>query len=401
MEDGITLTKKELAIQEIATGDSAQEVEAIRAQPKWMTILRLAEVTLLLYCFLVGISMLSGSFKMMGSSFTESLLNITSNPFIGLMGGMLATCLVQSSSVTTAIVVGLVASETLTVGAAVPMIMGANIGTSVTNTIVSLGFVKSRNTFKKAFAAATIHDFFNLLSVAVILPIEIMTGFLEKSATALSAMLYGASSGLKFKSPIKAAIKPAAKGMKSFVVDTLGFESVTGGLVLMGLSAIVIVLTLTMIVKVMKRVVETRSGEIIHEILTKNALVTILLGAGFTFMVQSSSITTSILVPMAGAGLINLMTVLPVTLGANIGTTGTAFLAALAGNMAGLSIALVHLLFNILGIMIWFPNKKMRSVPIWMAEKLSEKVSQQRIYALVYLAVVFFVIPLTGVFLFR
>ena len=121
---------------------------------------RFISVVLLLYFFLVGVKLLGGSFKMMGSGFATSLLDVTHNPILALFSGMLATVLIQSSSVTTSIIVGLVASGTLPLGGAIPMVMGANLGTSVTNSLVSLGYLKNKQHFKKAFAAATIHDFF-------------------------------------------------------------------------------------------------------------------------------------------------------------------------------------------------------------------------------------------------
>ena len=88
-------------------------------------------------------------------------------PFVGLMAGMLATVLFQSSSVTTSIIVGLVSAGSVSITGAIPMIMGANIGTSVTNTLVSLGYMNDTKSFKRAFAAATVHDFFNLISVTI------------------------------------------------------------------------------------------------------------------------------------------------------------------------------------------------------------------------------------------
>ncbi|MEI5617209.1 thymidylate synthase, partial [Streptomyces brasiliscabiei] len=87
--------------------------------------------------------------------------------------------LIQSSSTVTSIIVGLVAGG-LPVELAIPMIMGANIGTTVTNTLVSLGHVRYKDEFKRAFASATIHDFFNLLAVAIFLPLEMAFGILEK-----------------------------------------------------------------------------------------------------------------------------------------------------------------------------------------------------------------------------
>ena len=152
-------------------------------------IARAAVAIGLLYLFLVGISTLEAGIKALGSDFQEGLLESVTNPVAGLFAGMLATVLVQSSSVTTSTLVGLVGSGTLTVEAAAPMIMGANIGTTITNTIVSLGHARRSEEFRRAFAAATMHDFFNILAVLVFFPLELTTGFLTHAAEALADVI--------------------------------------------------------------------------------------------------------------------------------------------------------------------------------------------------------------------
>jgi sodium-dependent phosphate cotransporter len=162
----------------------------------------------LLYCFLVSIGLMGTAFKGFGKGFAENLIRTTSNPFIGLFIGILATSIVQSSSTTTSLVVGMVGSGVIEVSCAIPIIMGANIGTTVTNTLVSLGHVSRRDEFRRAISAATVNDFFNLICVVILFPLELATGFLEKSATLMSASFEGIG-GIKFTSPIKLATKPA------------------------------------------------------------------------------------------------------------------------------------------------------------------------------------------------
>lgn len=355
----------------------------------------------LLFFFLVGVKTLSGSFKMMGGGFTNGLLSLNSSPILGLFSGMLATVLVQSSSATTSIIVGLVAAGSLPISGAVPMIMGANLGTSVTNTLVSLGYVKDNTNFRRAFAAATVHDFFNILSVLVLLPIEIASGFLTKSATALASVLYGTSSGFKFSSPLKAAIKPFAKGIKAFFVDTIALDKNIAGIAMLITSGIIILACLSLIVKITKKVVDQNKNEVLEKLLSKNAYASLLFGALVTFSVQSSSITTSLLVPLAGAGFLSLEAVLPVTVGANIGTTTTALIASLTGNVSGLAIALVHLLFNLCGTLIWFMIPQGRAVVIKLCEGLAFKTEKKRVYGLSYIVVFFFVLPLSLTYVLR
>lgn len=355
-------------------------------------IQRMLIVTLLLYLFLIGVNTLSGGMKLMGAGFANTLFEMAGHPFVSLMMGMFATVLFQSSSVTTSIIVGLVSAGTLNITGAIPMIMGANLGTSVTNTIVSLGYVRNKANFKKAFAAATVHDFFNILTVIILLPIELMTGFIEKLATSTSALLYGSVSGAKYSSPIKALISPPSGAIKNLSISTFGNEA--GGIAMMVLACLIIIGSLSLIVKTMKVLIENHKGEIIDRMLSKNGYVAILFGALITVAVQSSSITTSLLIPMAGSGLLNLSSIYPVTIGANIGTTGTALLAALTGNMAGLSIALVHLFFNLFGALIFFPIKKLRRIPIKCAEILAETIEESKMIGFGYVGAVFFLVPM-------
>lgn len=372
---------------------SVSKLSQIDKQQLLETILRVIFIVALLYLFLVGVKVLGGSFKMMGGGFAKGLLNATANPLIGLFSGMFATVLIQSSSVTTSIIVGLVSSGTLPMAGAIPMVMGANLGTSVTNTLVSLGYLKNQKQFKDAFAAATIHDFFNILTVAVMLPLELATGFLAKAATSMAAVLYGTSESMKYNSPVKAAIKPFAKGVKVFVTDIMSLSGTVAGIVMMLIAATMIIMALSLIVKTMKKVVESNKGQIIENLLAKNGYIAIFFGAILTISVQSSSITTSLLVPMAGAGLLTIESILPVTIGANIGTTATALLASLTGNVSGLAIALVHFLFNIAGMFFWFVHPKMRQVPIKLCNTLASYTLKNRAYGLAYILIVFFALP--------
>ncbi len=369
------------------------KIENINKQQLIDTIIRVFVVIGLLYLFLVGVKVLGGSFKLMGGGFAKGLLNATANPILGLFSGMFATVLIQSSSVTTSIIVGLVASGTLPMGGAIPMVMGANLGTSVTNSLVSLGYLKNQRQFKDAFAAATIHDFFNILTVAVMLPLELATGFLAKTATYFAGVLYGTSEAVKFSSPVKAAIKPVANGTKVLITDIMGLSGTVAGVVMMLTAATMIIMALSLIVKTMKKVVESNKGEIIENLLAKNGYVAIFFGAILTISVQSSSITTSLLVPMAGAGLLTTSSILPVTIGANIGTTATALLASLTGNVAGLAIALVHFFFNVAGMVIWFVHPTLRKVPVKLCNLLAEKTMKNRSYGIAYIFIVFFGLP--------
>ncbi|XP_055286599.1 sodium-dependent phosphate transport protein 2A [Moschus berezovskii] len=161
-----------------------------KPEPGLVQKLRRAGVTLLkvplmlsfLYLFVCSLDVLSSAFQLAGGKVAGDIFKdnaILSNPVAGLVVGILVTVLVQSSSTSTSIVVSMVSSGLLEVSSAIPIIMGSNIGTSVTNTIVALMQAGDRTDFRRAFAGATVHDCFNWLSVLVLLPLEAATGYLH------------------------------------------------------------------------------------------------------------------------------------------------------------------------------------------------------------------------------
>ncbi len=360
---------------------------------------RSALVVLLIYVFLVGVSSLETGIKIMGEDTQERLFSTVSNPFAALCVGVLGTVLVQSSSASTSVIVGLVASGALGVGDAVPMVMGANIGTTVTNTLVSLGHIRQSNEFRRAFAAATVHDFFNVCAVALLLPLELLFGVVSKPAEWLSGSLVG-SAGSDWKSPVKAWVKEPVGWLKDLwgaVVENPNLRGV--GMVLTGL--VIVLVALAFITRNMKKLVADRVERSVNALLGRGGgALALLLGVVITIAVQSSSITTSILIPLAGAGVVTLRNAYPVTLGANVGTTITALLAALAASKPeALTVALAHTTFNVVGILLLYVVPVARSVPLIGAERLADVAVERRSLAVAYVAVAFIIVPLLGVVL--
>ena len=370
---------------------------------KWEipTLLRALFVIALLYLFLTGVELLGGGFKNLGKDLVDGLFEGVSNPVGGLFVGLLATVLVQSSSVSTSVIVGLVAAGVVNTGDAVPMIMGANLGTTVTNTLAALGHVRHDIEFKRAFAAATVHDFFNILAVIVFLPIELITGYLSSTATWLTDTLIG-SSGSDFKSPLKEAVKLPAKWVKE-LLSSMGSHGDIKGVLMIAIGLLFIFISLAYITKNMRLLVADRVETAInHALGAGSGMVAILLGAIITISVQSSSITTSVLVPLAASGVLTLQNIYPVTLGANVGTTVTALLASLAtGSPAAVTVAIVHTLFNISGIIVFYPFQKLRQIPINLANRLSDIAVEHRSLALSYTLIAFVIVPLLGVLILR
>lgn len=361
-------------------------------------LVRGAVVLFFLYLFLVGISFLEAGIGTLGGGFQAGLLASVSHPISGLCAGLLATALVQSSSVTTATIVGMVGAGTLPLLLAVPMVMGANIGTTITSTLAALGSIRRADEFRKAFAAATMHDFFNLISVAILLPLELTTRLLSRTAVALTELLRGQN--LNYAEPTRSPIRTAVKFPVELVEGVLPSGGVAATLFLV-IALGLIFLSLALITRNMRRLVagsvETAMNRLIG---TGGGAIGILLGMGVTVAVQSSSITTSILVPLAASGVLTLRSAFPITLGANIGTTVTALIASLAvARPEGLSIALVHLLFNTLGTAIIYPIPRIREVPIRLAEGLANLAVKRKRVVVIWVVTSFVILPLMGVFL--
>ena len=340
----------------------------------------------------------------------------------------------------------------LEVEPAIPIIMGANIGTSVTNTIVSIGQIADKEQYRRAFAGATVHDMFNLLSVLILLPLELASRYLFRLTERIVKPLNQKSSdkGLKrdllkkitkpFTQVIiqldtdlieKIARKTGTKEEKSlslikvvcgkptnisglqnitdakpckFLFHNTGMSDTGVGIILLILSLILLCVCLVVIVKTLHSLLRGQIALVIRK--TFNAdfpkpfgfltgYIAILVGAGLTILIQSSSIFTSTLTPLVGLGIVGLDRVYPLTLGSNIGTTATGILAALASDelQLALQIALCHLFFNISGIIIWYPIPHLRRVPIKLAKTLANTTAEYKWFAIVYLFVVFFILP--------
>jgi len=354
---------------------------------------RLLTLLLLLYGFLVSIGMLGKAFKMFSGGFVDGLIESASNPLLGLFVGVLATTLVQSSSTTTSLVVALVGSGGMPIDTAIPIVMGANIGTSVTNTLVSLGHIGRGGEFERAFAASTVHDFFNILAVMTLFPLQMATNFLGTLSSQL-ANLFAEVGGMTFASPLKAVTGPAVKA----VAQLLDGHPWT----LLILALVIMFASLRYLVVALKSIVLGRVEAFFDQTLFANAGRAMLFGLLITVLVQSSSITTSLAVPLAGAGILTLIQIFPYTLGTNIGTTITAILAALAvGEISAVTVAFAHLLFNICGIALIWPVPAIRRIPLRLAGSFAAIAANHRWIAIAYILVCFYAVPFAAILLLR
>jgi len=356
-------------------------------------LIKTLQILGLLYLFLLSIELIGMGFKLFGKEFAHALIETTSSPFVGLFIGILVTSMVQSSSTVTSIVVGMVAGGTLTISGAIPIVMGSNIGTSVTNTIVSLGSLSRRNEFQKAFSAAVVHDFFNILSVLILFPLQISFNVLGVLSKELADIFVG-SSGVTFKSPLKLIVNPLA----TQIAELLNKNPV----LIVILALIILFIALRYIVVVLKSIFINKAENFFDKVIFKSTMTSLAFGLILTVLVQSSSITTSLIVPMVGSGILTLYQVFPYTVGANIGTTITAILASLVtGKTEALIVAFAHFMFNVTGAILILSIPFLRNIPLWGAKKFSELVYNNRYISVLFLIIFFFIIPLLVIFLSR
>jgi len=372
---------------------SGSSLEKNNNWQRWLLLI------LLVYVMLLAVSMIGSGFKYAAGEQARELFNFASNPIMGLIIGMVSTALIQSSSTVTSIIVGMVAGG-LPITIAVPMMMGANIGTSITNTLVSLGHVAKKEEFQRAFNAATIHDFFNVLSVLIFLPLEMAFGILEYLSGQIVAFIHtGEALGVSGFNPIKAATQPVT----DLVSQSLQFlPSVYPGIVKILLGIALIMVSITYMGKIMKSLMVGKAKDLLHKSIGQGPISGITSGALMTVLVQSSSTTTSLMVPLVGAGVLKAREIYPFTLGANIGTCITALIAALGvvGVNSGfaLQIALVHLIYNVLGVTLIYGIPVLRNIPINLSYQLSVLAAERKVYGAAYVGGLFFVVPLGIIF---
>ncbi|XP_026959984.1 sodium-dependent phosphate transport protein 2C isoform X3 [Sagmatias obliquidens] len=418
-----------------------------------------------LYLFICSLDILSSAFQLLGSKVAGDIFKdnvVLSNPVAGLVIGVLGTVLVQSSSTSSSIVVSMVASKLLTVRASVPVIMGVNVGTSVTSTLVSMAQSGDRDAFRRAFGGSAVHGVFNWLTALTLLPLESAAAPLER----LSALALGAASlqpGGRAPDILKVLTRPLTR----LIVQTAGNSSTcaaaTGGpcparnssaaeeqlpcrhlfegtaladlavgFILLAASLLVLCACLALIVKLLSSTLRGRVGQAVSTVVNAggpwgggegggeearlrvtgspsadfpspfgwlSGYLAILVGAGLTFALQSSSVFTAAVVPLMGVRVISLERAYPLFLGSNIGTTTTALLAALASPsdmlISAVQVALIHFFFNLAGILLWYVVPVLR-LPIPLAKRFGDLTARYRWVAVAYLLLSFLLLPLAA-----
>ncbi|MBX2842106.1 MAG: Na/Pi symporter [Flammeovirgaceae bacterium] len=355
----------------------------------YMIAKRVLVVSGVLFLFLLSIDLMVQAFNMLGNDFAKGIINATQNPFVGLFIGLLSTAIIQSSSTTTTMVVAIVAAGTISFESALPIIMGANIGTTITSSIVALGHITEKTEFRKAISAAVIHDFFNFFAVLIILPLEYFTGFFSSLCKSIAGFLsiFGIQDNhLKFVP------------LQSFSNYLSGFFTHSPYL-LLALAVILIALSLKSITELLKAILIGDARKKLNSFVFGNSIKSLGMGTIFTAALQSSSVTTSIMVPLVATQKIKLKQALPFIMGANVGTTITALIAAISKSEAAISIAIAHFLFNFIGVLILLPIPLFRNLLIWCAQQLGLATTKNRLIGFMYIMLTFFIIPFFLIFM--
>lgn len=360
--------------------------------------MRWAAVVAALLLLISAVSVIGRGFRAMGDERAHQLFAFAGNPLVGLSVGILATVIIQSSTTVTAITVTAVGTAALTVNEAVPIIMGSNVGTTVTCTFVALGFVGEREEFRRALMASTIHDFFNLLSLAIFFPIEVVFHPLARVSGWLTDLLYGSS--LPDPSNVN-VIRWLTRPIVSLVVNVVGGVGSTyvGALLVVITGVVMIFAAVRVLSTLLKGLMKGRAQRALTAAVDHGPLRAMATGFGVTVVTQSSTVTNTVLVPFVGTGAITPKQVYPVTLGANLGTTLTALLAAFAVTGAnaktGLQAALVHVLYNLCSITLIFGVPVLRPIPLRCAAWLADHSVDNKKFLATYLTGVFILLPLS------
>ncbi|GAA1824942.1 Na/Pi symporter [Nesterenkonia flava] len=398
--------KKDAALRAPASQPSRlpRPLRSLGLSPRSAAVLNWLIVAASVYVLITAVNVIGAGFSAAAGDRASELFSFAANPIVGLMIGVAATALTQSSSTTTSVTVGLVAGG-LPLEIAVPIIMGANIGTTLTNTLVSLGMMRDKDQFRRGFAAATVHDFFNLLAVVIFLPLEMMFGLLQRTASALSGALSGAEAGVlnAVFGGIGTVVKGATSPLSNLIKSALGFlPGPWAGIAMIVVAIALILAVINLIGRQLKVLLVGRAQRVLHASVGRGPITGIGSGALVTVMVQSSSTSTALMVPLAGSGALGLRQIYPFTLGANIGTTITALVAAFAFDGAmgtiALTAALVHLFFNIFGTVVIYGLPFLRELPLKGATWLANLAAEKKIYAFAWVLGVFVALPLVLIF---
>lgn len=427
--------------------------QVTKKEPTSIVALKLLAIFSTLYFFMWSSGLLSQAFNLASYHYAGNFIRTSGflqNPLIGLMVGVITTVVFQSSGAVTSVLVTIVGSGVLTVRQSIPIIMGANLGTSVTNTVVSLIVYRKKQNFEIAMTAGIVHDMYNMMSVVFMLPIELLFHPLERmsmwmlgwfGSTSRTAAEIGQVQFLShLVKPLVDLIividKDKTASLDPNVIvpsnvslirrccneERIGSELVCHArcvslfsylefddnvvcILLLIMAMVTLFTCLIFVVKVTKSLLGGKLLNWVANLARREykfpcsmfvGYLFIVVGLVITVILHSSGVFTSMLVPLAGGDVLNLMQIYELTLGSNVGTTTTGIFAALSAQskypIETLQVALCHFLFNVAGILMFysFPHT---TLPIWASKKFGMYSAQNLWFSIIYLIIVFLVAP--------
>lgn len=371
-------------------------LSAFGASVRWAGVLG-AVLVMILAIYLI----LDGAFGL-GSAGVARLFDLATHPVIGLLIGIIATASIQSSTAVTALTVTAVGTGGITVSVAVPIILGANIGTTITASIVAFGYLGDRPSFRRAFTAASLHTWYNTIFGLAAFVLEMLFHPLSRLASLVSVSVVG---------------EPTESGrglyqLYSPLVDALGVDGLLGSLSDRRLAAVLAILAGTLLVLGAIRFINAQLA-VLTAATTRTLLerssgasdaLGVTSGALVTMSVNASSVTVSSLLPFAVARTLTRREVLSIILGANVGTTLMSLLAALAvpGPLGVLAVqaALVHVTFNVVGTLILLIVRPLRDRIIALAEFSGRIAARGYLVAAGVMAAGYFVLPAVAILIY-
>lgn len=372
-----------------------------------------------IFFFIASLEGVKNGFKLIFAEWQTSILTMVTSDtaaITGLAVGMLCTALVQSSSAVVAgtmvsmagmVAAGLPLTDAVRFG--VPMVFGANIGTTITNTIVAFGVERgmTMDEFKDTIPGVIVDDVYEALTITIFFTLELTTGFLSKLVLWLGHFYQNVLQLEGFFSSFENSIvdilvkEPIIVPMKALLVDTVGPKA--AGVLMFVIWFAVIILSMSMITKGLERMIELEWEDKVKAAFEQPARGWFT-GFMITLIVGSSSIGTSLVIPFLATKVVNLKKAYPYLVGCNMATAVdfSQIYGYMAGGLTGMVLGSAHILLNIIAMIIWFISP-LRVVPIAIAEWLGDKITHNQNAAfalLVWVVGLFFVVPIIVIYLF-
>ncbi|KAK5980560.1 hypothetical protein GCK32_008513 [Trichostrongylus colubriformis] len=359
----------------------------------FMCITRCMAIFIILFLYICSLSNLSTAFSLLGSRGLGKAIKaspLINDPISAVMVGMMATVILQSATTTINVLVGMIAADMLTVHDAIPVMMGSELGGTLVNAIVSLAYSGKPEEFRRAFAAATLADVFNVCCIFIILPLELATGFIEKLSWLIVDPLI-AEQGISLKTvdlltdPVNRMILEVNEPeLRNATIDDDYFPPDHS-------------FVYRCVFKNAKYVRGLLGKECPGRWKFCTGYTVMLVGMIITLAIQSNNIFSSALTPLVGSGVITLEQMYPLVLGSNIGGSFSAVLAALTADGSRfektLQMAVCQVLYNVIGTFMFYLIPWTRALPIYLSRRLGEITDQYRWFIVVFILLFFVLIP--------